>query len=205
MVRVFLFVRIFAILLTVAAPFDSIIFLVSLLYIVVFAVLFQFRRAFGDDGSDQMSFIIIATMLLFLGPFTGDTTKEIGLYFIAIQSCISYATSGIAKLVSKTWRTGQAVYKILNTAAYGSQSISSYLKGKTALGYLLCWSTIIFESLFPLSIVASGPFLWMFLIWGFFFHLSIAFVMGLNSFLWAFISTYPAIIYTSAKISEALW
>jgi hypothetical protein len=199
-----LIIRILSILIALITPFNSLIFFFCMLYIVVFSVFFQFRRAFGDDGSDQMNFIVFITFLLCLSPLAGEMLKQFGIFFIALQSCISYATSGIAKLVSSTWRSGDAVYRILNTQSYGIQLLSSYLQKRPALNFLLCWSTILFETLFPVSLIAYGPWLWTFLIWGFLFHLSIAIVMGLNSFFWAFISTYPAIIYASAKISVAL-
>jgi len=41
----------------------------------------------------------------------------------------------------------------------------------------------------------------VFLGWGLAFHLMNALVMGLNSFLWAFLATYGAIIYCCMQFS----
>lgn len=40
------------------------------------------------------------------------------------------------------------------------------------------------------------PFRTSFFAWGLLFHLANALVMGLNSFIWAFVATYPAILFT---------
>ena len=35
---------------------------------------------------------------------------------------------------------------------------------------------------------------------GFFFHLVTAVTMGLNTFLWAFLATYPAVVFLVASV-----
>jgi hypothetical protein len=42
---------------------------------------------------------------------------------------------------------------------------------------------------------------WLLLAWGVSFHIATAITMGLNCFVWAFLSTYPAFIY----LHTALW
>ncbi len=36
------------------------------------------------------------------------------------------------------------------------------------------------------------------------FHVTLAFVMGLNGFLWAFVATYPAVIYCNERLGVML-
>jgi hypothetical protein len=46
--------------------------------------------------------------------------------------------------------------------------------------------------------------LWIFLATGILFHLTIALIMGLNTFFWSYISTYPAILFTWQLVDHVL-
>jgi hypothetical protein len=158
---------------------------------------------YGSDGSDQMNNIILVVLVTCTMSFVDQAVMSIGLFFIAAQACFSYFAAGVSKLVSPKWRDGTAVTDIFKTRTYGSQLVFNYLRGKKSLGYLLCWSVIVMEVSFP--IVLFLPVHWgIFIIaWGVVFHLLNAAIMGLNSFLWAFLATYPAIFYTHQQIE--LW
>jgi hypothetical protein len=47
--------------------------------------------------------------------------------------------------------------------------------------------------------------MWVVLGLGALFHLLNAFMMGLNKFFWAFVSTYPALIYCHYLVSNHVW
>ena len=68
----------------------------------------------------------------------------------------------------------------------------------TAIGIVL------FESFFGISIFLPIELLLIFLCIGFIFHLGNAVVMGLNTFLWAFVGSYPAFIWTSIYLKEII-
>lgn len=165
--------------------------------IAVSSMIITFRNIVGNDGSDQMNSIICITLFITFLSKNLDIAK-IGLFFICAQSILSYLVSGIAKSLSHKWRNGMAIYEIMNTKTYGSKKISRYLKGANKLVNLTAnWNIILFECFFFLVILLPTPYLFIFIVWGFIFHLYNAIFMGLNGFFWAFLATYPAIIYVA--------
>lgn len=198
--RMLLAVRLGALLAALVAPTGGPVFAVAVGVLVLNTFVFTYRRAIGDDGSDQMSSIILLTLLVCLRPGTTPLILDVGLTFLALQAVLSYSSAGIAKALSPMWRSGEAVYRIFNTATYGTRAIAEVLYGRTLLNKALCWSVILVESLFPLVLLLPAPWGWVFLVWGALFHLKCAVIMGLNSFFWAFAATYPAIIYTAPRL-----
>lgn len=203
--RLHLAFRLSALAVAALSPAGSGAFTAAVAVLVAHTLLFTYRRGFGDDGSDQMNSILLVTLLLCVRPGASALVLELGLVFIALQACLSYASAGIAKLVSPTWRSGEAIYRIFNTGAYGVPAIARLLRGRRWLNLALCWSVILVESLFPLVLILPGPWPWLFLAWGAAFHLQCAAIMGLNSFFWAFVATYPAILYAGPRLQGLLF
>ncbi len=204
-VRVLLIQRILLLAAAIFVPFGNWLFAVILGTLVLNNLVFTWRRGgYGDDGSDQMNAIILLTIFLTVGPHSTPVILQIGLWFIALQACLSYTTAGVAKLVSPIWRSGDAIYKIFNTSAYGLRQVADVLEHRRWLNLFLCWTVILVETLFPLALLLPEPWGWTFIAWGVLFHLLNAIIMGLNSFLWAFLATYPAIVYTSSQVHAAL-
>lgn len=161
---------------------------------------------YGSDGSDQMSMLIIITLILCNLPVLASSKlRDIGLWFIALQACLSYAVAGIAKLVSSEWRSGTAIKDVFSTKTYGSKKATLFLQKYPAANRFLCWNVIIMESIFPLCLFLPWEFSLIFLIWGFIFHFFTAVIMGLNSFFWAFMATYPAIYFVNHQMSWHLF
>jgi len=174
-------------------------FSIFFLVIIVFtSLLISFRNIVGDDGSDQMNLLICLTLLItFLGKDTG--VARLGLYFICLQAILSYTIAGIAKLISRKWNRGLAIYEITNTHTYGNEMIAGWLKRLPPVyTKILNWNIIVFECLYFLVIFLPYPFFLISLFWGFLFHLYNAVSMGLNGFFWAFLACYPSIIYVNA-------
>lgn len=187
-----------AVLLIPAAPPAAIRGAVVVLAFTLPAI--HFRNGVGDDGSDQMNSVLLAGLLcVALGP--GTRIAEMGLWFVALQACLSYAASGVSKAVSPVWRSGEAVFLVMNTASYGSRGVATLLKDRPALHRALAWSVIVMESSFPLMLLMPPAYAWAFLAWGASFHLFCATVMGLNSFFWSFVATYPALLYCNRIIA----
>jgi hypothetical protein len=162
--------------------------------ILLTGILVTYRCAFGLDGSDQMTNILSAGLLVAAVP-SGPVWHISGFSFIAFQACLSYATAGIAKAISPVWRNGTALYKIMNTGTYGHAWLANVLKKNPLLGYLLCWTVIIFETSFSLSLLCPHKPLLVILAIGCLFHVGSAVFMGLNAFLWSFMAAYPAIYF----------
>lgn len=193
----FLFINVVKIVLCLALlvvpPTVSFYLLLALTFLSLVSL---YRNSLGSDGSDQMNLVLcVALTILYSQPYDG-TIAKISLIFIASQSLLSYIVAGVAKLISPVWRNGIAVKRIMNTRSYGNATIARFLnKENEVINLGLCWSVIIMETLFPLVLFLPSPFFWIFLIWGFLFHLYNAIAMGLNVFFWAFIATYPSILF----------
>jgi hypothetical protein len=177
---------------------------VALLSIVVCTTLLvNVRSPYGMDGSDQM---LIQVQLPLLLAFCVGTTPalQIAIWYIALQACLSYCASGVAKAVSPIWRKGNVVFRIFNTRTYGYEPAARMLLGRPRLTRVVDWSAFMVETAFPLALIVGFPAVFLFIAWGVTFHAMNALVMGLNSFFWAFVATYPAVLFAAAIVSEHL-
>jgi len=172
------------------------------LALVLTSLLINYRSPFGQDGSDQMSTIVVIVLFLYHINPENSIVAQAGIWFIALQSILSYFTAGFFKAKGDKWtKNPNAVYLIFNTSTYGSKPIAGYLQNRQSAITFLTWSTVAVEVLFPLVLITGYPGMLVFLGWGLAFHLMNALVMGLNSFLWAFLATYGAIIYCCMQFS----
>lgn len=197
--------RILLIVLAVATPAGSLGRWLLLVLLTANLLLTSIITFYGSDGSDQMTTILLVTFVLCCPPFATQTLWVLGIWFVALQSCLSYSIAGIAKLISAEWRGGTAVYDIFSTKTYGSRWAASLMKERRWLKLFLCWSVMLTETLFPLVLFLPWPYALIFLGWGLVFHLLNAVIMGLNSFLWAFLATYPAILFVNHAITNGFY
>ena len=141
-----------------------------------------------------MTMVVLAGLLT-CGILSNSRWQAVGLWFIAAQSVLSYFSSGVAKLVSPVWRSGDAIVGILRTETFGNPKLATFLKDRPAAAKSLCWLTILFECCFPIVLVVPSPYPWFIVAAGLGFHVGVALVMDLNAFVWAFLATYPAILF----------
>ncbi|MGE5322719.1 MAG: hypothetical protein ACM3SW_07650 [Actinomycetota bacterium] len=193
-VRALLCCQMAAILLLLVPSQSSWFYIGPVATILAIKLLLAYRSGYGSDGSDQMETMVLSGLLVALC-FAHSKAANLGVWFIAMQAALAYAVSGLSKLVAPAWTHGEAMFKIFNTYTYGNRWVAGLLRNAPTLNLLLCWSVIVYESLFPLALVGSTGVMWLILGLGALFHLLNAFIMGLNKFFWAFVSTYPALIY----------
>jgi hypothetical protein len=163
------------------------------------SVLFGYRCPYGRDGADQMEQVVAGGLFAAL-LFHGRPAAAYGLWFIALESVLSYVAAGIAKAVSPVWRSGDAFFRIFNTHAYGSMALASIARDHRLLGLLVCWGTIIFECGFAVILLLPLPFMFAMLCVGALFHAVTAIIMGLNKFVWSWIATYPALLFCTHQV-----
>jgi hypothetical protein len=152
------------------------------------------RVPIGIEGAEQMTTVVIfALALARLCPVS--LVETACLWFLALQSALAYATAGFAKLKSPAWRSGSFLSDVLKTELYGHKTLARYFSnGNRAKA--ASWGVMIFESMFPLALL--DPHLAVVIVvGGGIFHITNALAMGLNSFIWPFVATYPAILYCS--------
>ena len=111
--------------------------------------------------------------------------------------------SGVPKLRSEVWRSGNALIDLMSTTHFGNKKLYDSLNQHNNLSRILCWLVIIIECIFWIVFVSGGYAIFILII-GITFHGIIAMVMGLNKFFFAFISPYPAIWLCSQILSNTV-
>jgi len=166
------------------------------------SIVMYWRAPLGLDGSDQMSLITFVAVAIYK-LFPSDVhVAQASLWFIAIQGCLAYSVAGIAKVVSPVWRSGEAVRRILGTRTYGSSRSASFVRGRDGVCVALSWLLMLFECTFPLALAFGETGVAVFAVLGIVFHISNAVIMGLNTFVWAFVATYPAIQFCAVSLRQ---
>jgi hypothetical protein len=162
--------------------------------IAVTTLLLRFRTVLGIHASGTMVMITFTAAALGLGTGT-RRALDFALVFIAAQACLSYVVAGASKLQTASWRTGRAITLISSTLMWGNGNRARALRAHPRLAFWLCWATMLGECAVPLALVVPLPVTLALLACAGAFHVVTAMEMGLNSFVWAFWSTYPAIIF----------
>ena len=204
-VRAMILFRGFAGVLAIGASPQTVRFSVVWVVIALTGLYMSWRKPFGDDGADQMTNIVSITVCLCAVVGNGGFLFNLGLIFIAAQALLSYVTAGVAKLWSSSWRSGEAIFRVFNTESYGMRSIGCFLENKRSLSAILCWSVITFECAFLFAPFAPLTISISLLLVIACFHVSCAIIMGLNNFVWAFLSTFPALLYCFQFSSAVIW
>lgn len=201
-VQIILLVRLVSAIFLLFVPPLSIFTLAALSIIFICSLLFHFSVPLGKDGSDQMLFIVISGLLItqFSLKFDNFWLASVGLWFITLQCILAYFTAGVGKLFGFTWRSGNALTNVLSTQTFGNKNIDKIIS-MPIISKFFNWSVVGFEVLFPIVLFLSVP--WSLLLIGLalLFHLGIAYIMGLNTFIWAFGATYPAVLFCSQMVS----
>jgi hypothetical protein len=147
---------------------------------------------------------LVSLALLVAAAAGSRTALAAGLSFVAAMACLAYVSAGVAKLRSGNWRGGAFLGAVLATEFWGGERLSSFATGSPWLVRLLERGVIVFELVFPIVLVLPLPAALAVLAMGVLFHLAVAVALGLNTFLWAFVATYPAILFVHARLATLL-
>lgn len=169
-----------------------------LLFGMALLLLLRWRGAF-NGGSDFMTLVGLTGLLLahVLGLFT-DPAKawHVALWYVAVQSLSSYFVSGWVKLMRPEWRSGRAMTVFLDNGVYGPLPQSSIYRWPP-LAMLCSWCFTLWEGLFPLALL-DVRLAALFCAIATVFHFLVFWFFGLNRFFWAWLSTFPAILYCAS-------
>ncbi len=169
-----------------------------LLFATACLLLFRWRGAF-NGGSDFMTLVGLTGLLI--AQVTGAAASpelgwRAGLGYVALQSLSSYFVSGWVKLLRPEWRSGAALPAFLDTGVYGPLAAQSAYR-HPGLARAVAWGFTLWEGLFPLALLdlrlAAG-----FCASATLFHFMVFWHFGLNRFFWAWLATFPAILYCAA-------
>ncbi|MER6915074.1 hypothetical protein ABT354_25645 [Streptomyces sp. NPDC000594] len=157
------------------------------------------RHSYGTDGSDQVSYIVqLAALTARIGQ-RDHRIVDAALWYIALQSTMSYAVSGYVKMVSPVWRSGAALPGILRTETYGDKQLYELISDHPELSKALAHTVLLMECGFPAVFVLKGKLAPAILAAAGSFHVVNARAMGLGRFLTAFVATYPAVLYATQQ------
>jgi hypothetical protein len=175
--------------------------LVVFLFVGNLLILIRWRGAF-NGGSDFLTLVVLTGLLIsqVVGALgNAQLGWQAGFWYIAIQAITSYFMSGAVKLLRPEWRNGSAMTIFLNGAIYGPLSATHPLRNKW-LAMMGSWGFIVWEILFPFSL-ADPRLAAVFCAVAAFFHFLVFWFFGLNRFFWAWMCSFPAIIWCSAQFS----
>ena len=154
-----------------------------------------FRSGYGSDGADQM-FVILSLSATASSLFpVGSLGFMSGFWFVASQLTLSYLVSGIYKACSRSWWDGTGLAGVLSTYSYGSNFLGRFFSGHRSLSVFVSAAVIIWETSFFIIWMLPLRVAMIYLAFGVCFHVGVAVVMGLNTFVFAFLSAYPICWY----------
>jgi hypothetical protein len=175
--------------------------LIFFLFVGNLLILIRWRGAF-NGGSDFFTLVVLTGLLIaqLVGAFGNEQLGwQACFWYIAIQAITSYFMSGAVKLLRPEWRNGSAMTIFLNGAIYGPLSATHPLRNKW-LAMMGSWGFIVWEILFPFSLL-DPRLAAVFCAVAAFFHFLVFWFFGLNRFFWAWLCSFPAIIWCSAQFS----
>lgn len=166
----------------------------------------RFRGTY-NGGSDAMTIVVLLGVSLAQleheslqvrdASMAATWAERVGLGYIAAQLVLSYFMAGVAKLRTRAWREGRALSKLLSAPQYGAPATLVALASRRPIALAASWLVMAFECAFPLTLVLGvGPCASM-LALGLSFHVFNAYALGLNRFVWAWLSAYPALLLWS--------
>lgn len=192
----------------IALPFvadDDAVLIAMLLVIIVTTMLLSVAMR-GSDGAGKIVLVVCtAAATITAGRLTGDRWLCLaGLVWAAGQATIVYVTAGGAKIVRPFWRDGTALAATMSGYQSGHALAAAVVRHRGA-ALVLSWAVMLAELLFPLALVAPPALSLAILAVLAAFHVATAIIMGLNTYPWAFVATYPCVMLANAAITGVRW
>jgi len=145
-----------------------------------------------NGGSDYMNSLVL--LFTWIGLLFPASMGAVCLWYITLQLCFSYFKAGWIKFKNRKWRRGEAIPQFVLSPIYSQDRVLAWIFKSRPLAFALSWMTIIFELLFPVALLDTR-IATLFMAIGFVFHLGNAYVFGLNRFVFAWASAYPALYW----------
>lgn len=165
-------------------------YLFVFLFVYHLFVCIRFRGTF-NGGSDMMTFVVLTGLLVCKFGYPRE-----GLIYISIHTLYSYFKAGISKMIHREWLDGTALPIFLRRSHNPKiHVVSAWLLGRKHLCRVLTLAVLAFE-LSAILLIFFPYFGTMYFILAVAFHFSIYLAFGLNRFLWAWLSAWPATLYS---------
>lgn len=171
---------------------------------IVFYFYLFFRLPYALDGGDQMIlFVMICFFIMLLDDGSGRYIR-LGAAAISLHAAISYFTSGVAKISSPIWRSGDALQSIMSSGEFGNNLLSKLLFDNRKLSKAISWFVMVMHITVAIFIIAGGIFIYPAIAISTAFHIAVAISMRLNNFVFAFGSAMPSIYFISIAEQRSL-
>lgn len=167
------------------------------LLIIACVLLYRFQGPY-NGGSDCMSILVL--LCLFLSHIAPSVFwQQIALSYLVFQLTFSYFQSGYIKIINADWRSGQALTDVFAITAYPVSEHARRWAMSSQLMLVMSWLVIIFELLFPLSLLNHYTLVAALVIAAS-FHLANACLFGLNRFFWIWPAAYPIMLWFQSRL-----
>lgn len=175
--------------------------LLSLPILICLFIQFVYFEGLYNGGSTSMSHQVAIALSVgsILQYFNQPIT--IVLYYIGVQAVLSYWVAGLVKLIEPGWRHGQTLAQILLYSTYQIPPCIKKLANKKSFMLLASWMTILIEVSFPVYLFNTKALV-IVLFFMFVFHLTNAIIFGINRFIFAWLTTYPAIYFLALQLTK---
>lgn len=152
----------------------------------------RFRGSY-NGGSDAMTLL---TVLCLTVATCVPALQLACLTYLAVQTALSYLLAGGAKLLQPSWRKGDALSRFAALERYTVPAWAQRMLARDGTSRALGAAVVAFECSFPLAFLGARASL-LYLSVGVLFHVANAALFGLNRFLLAWLSAYPAVYFLS--------
>lgn len=169
----------------------------SALMVTSIFLIWRFKGPY-NGGSDTMTMLVL--LCLWLSQLAPTRYwQEIALGYLAVQLTLSYFQSGWVKVISREWRNGHALQQVFAISAYPVSDAARAWSQKPQLMLAMSWAVILFELLFPLTLLNQTSLL-IALCLATLFHLANAWLFGLNRFFWIWPAAFPVIVWFQSRL-----
>lgn len=156
-----------------------------------------------NGGADKMIWLVLTCCALaHLAP--SPYWQEMALGYLAVQLTLSYFVSGWVKVINPDWRSGQALIDVFRYSAYPVSRNQRQLADHPGLLFTAGWAVIGLELVFPLTLLDPRALAFSLGLCAL-FHVLNAMNFGLNRFVWAWISAFPALIWFQGRLGQILF
>ncbi len=175
-----------------------------LLLVSVCTFLWQLRnRPWIMDAGDI--FLMTSTMSVLLAGFpchsplkSEPLVLRVTLLFIAAQACLSYVVAGFYK-VRGGWGGGRFLSELLDCELLVSRDHANALGRHPSLLKFMEISVVGLQLSAPGIFFLGLPFARLYVAWSILFHLLGSWGLGLRTFSFAYLTSYPAILWCAAN------
>ncbi|PHQ53356.1 hypothetical protein BLA24_01795 [Streptomyces cinnamoneus] len=108
------------------APLPARAHAAALAVVVGTGAVMSLRGTYGGESADQMLELVFCALLLAALRPTPAAPRLV-LWFLALNACLAYATSGIYKVTSGAWRDGTNLTGVLSTRCHGDRRVAAWL------------------------------------------------------------------------------